>query len=921
MRALKTLFEKALLRNNGIARRLMIALILFSSAITTVITAVELYLDYQADIVDIREYIESIRKVNLPTMTESVWTLDPRQIQIQLDGLLHLGDVEYLGIVVNGTTKWSSGAIKSVRRIERNMPLVHTGHGVDTHLGELQIVASLDNVLDRLWSKLLLTLLSNGIKTILVTVFVLIIFQAMVGQHLEHIFWYLRRFGRNIAGADALRLDRPASGRWRPDALDHVISAINEMRGEIAHSHAELIDINQRLETTIQSTPLAIYTRDLHGLVTSWNPAAEKMFGWSAAEIIGQPLLSVPANKTNETENLRVRVLSGESIVQEEVKRQRRDGTLIDISTTLSPLRDSSGRIYGYVAIAADISERKKVEESLRLAASVYQVSSEAMMVTGADNRIIAINPAFTHMTGYGLEEVAGRYSDFLRAYPEDQTFFKAMWDELKDTGNWHGEVWGRRKNGEIYPTWITINAILNEDGSVFRWVAMFSDITKKKESEELIWSQANFDTLTGLPNRRMLHDRLAQELKKAHRSGLPMALLFLDLDRFKEINDTLGHDMGDLLLKDAALRIASCVRETDTVARLGGDEFTIILGELEDPDSVERVAQSILRKLSEPFLLGDEKAYVSVSIGITLYPEDATAVDTLLKNADQAMYAAKSQGRNRCSYFTPAMQEAAQTRMRLAVDLRTALANGQFMVYYQPIVELATGSIYKAEALIRWQHPQRGMVSPAEFIPIAEDTGMIVDIGDWVFREAARQAGHWRAFHHPEFQISVNKSPVQFHSGGASHAAWSDHLKALDLPGQSIVVEITEGLLLDANATIFDQLLAYRDVGIQVSLDDFGTGYSSLSYLKKFDIDYLKIDQSFVRNLAPNSDDMALCEAIIVMAHKLSIKVIAEGVETEEQRSLLAAAGCDYGQGYLFSRPLPPAQIEPLLSPRAGTA
>ncbi|TRZ65934.1 MAG: diguanylate cyclase, partial [Rhodocyclaceae bacterium] len=738
------------------------------------------------------------------------------------------------------------------------MPLVHTGHGVDTHLGELQIVASLDNVLDRLWSKLLLTLLSNGIKTILVTVFVLIIFQAMVGQHLEHIFWYLRRFGRNIAGADALRLDRPASGRWRPDALDHVISAINEMRGEIAHSHAELIDINQRLETTIQSTPLAIYTRDLHGLVTSWNPAAEKMFGWSAAEIIGQPLLSVPANKTNETENLRVRVLSGESIVQEEVKRQRRDGTLIDISTTLSPLRDSSGRIYGYVAIAADISERKKVEESLRLAASVYQVSSEAMMVTGADNRIIAINPAFTHMTGYGLEEVAGRYSDFLRAYPEDQTFFKAMWDELKDTGNWHGEVWGRRKNGEIYPTWITINAILNEDGSVFRWVAMFSDITKKKESEELIWSQANFDTLTGLPNRRMLHDRLAQELKKAHRSGLPMALLFLDLDRFKEINDTLGHDMGDLLLKDAALRIASCVRETDTVARLGGDEFTIILGELEDPDSVERVAQSILRKLSEPFLLGDEKAYVSVSIGITLYPEDATAVDTLLKNADQAMYAAKSQGRNRCSYFTPAMQEAAQTRMRLAVDLRTALANGQFMVYYQPIVELATGSIYKAEALIRWQHPQRGMVSPAEFIPIAEDTGMIVDIGDWVFREAARQAGHWRAFHHPEFQISVNKSPVQFHSGGASHAAWSDHLKALDLPGQSIVVEITEGLLLDANATIFDQLLAYRDVGIQVSLDDFGTGYSSLSYLKKFDIDYLKIDQSFVRNLAPNSDDMA---------------------------------------------------------------
>ena len=685
-------------------------------------------------------------------------------------------------------------------------------------------------------------------------------------------------------------------------------------------SLAELMDVIERLETTIQSTPLAIYTRDLRGIVTSWNPAAEKMFGWSAAEIIGKPLLTVPSDKARETDGLRERVLNGESIAQAEVRRQRRDGTLIDISTTLSPLRDSAGKIYGYVAIAADISERKRVEESLRLAASVYQVSSEAMMITGSDNRIIAINPAFTRMTGYTLEEVAGKYSDFLRAHPEDQTFFKNMWQELKNTGTWQGEVLGRRKNGEVYPTWMTINAIINDDGSVFSWVAMFSDITKKKESEELIWSQANFDALTGLPNRRMLHDRLEQELKKAHRSGLPMALLFLDLDRFKEVNDTLGHDVGDLLLKDAALRIASCVRESDTVARLGGDEFTVLLGELEDPGSVERVAQSILRKLSEPFLLGDEKAYVSASIGITLYPEDATAVDALLKNADQAMYAAKSQGRNRCSYFTPAMQEAAQTRMRLAVDLRTALANGEFMVYYQPIVELLTGSIHKAEALIRWQHPQRGLVSPAEFIPIAEDTGLIVDIGDWVFREAARQAGHWRAFHHPEFQISVNKSPVQFHTASSGHAAWSEHLQALGLPGQSIVVEITEGLLLDASSTIFEQLLAYRDAGIQVSLDDFGTGYSSLSYLKRFDIDYLKIDQSFVRNLTANSDDMALCEAIIVMAHKLSIKVIAEGVETEEQRGLLAAAGCDYAQGYLFSRPLPPAQIEPLLGAPAGT-
>jgi len=762
-------------------------------------------------------------------------------------------------------------------------------------------------------------LVSTGIKTLVVSACVLLIYEAILGRHLVHIAGHLRRIGRGLAGTGTLRLDRPASTGRRPDALDQVASAINEMHGEISRIHTEFVEANQRLETTFQTSPLAIYTRDLKGLVTSWNPAAEQMFGWSAAEIIGKTLLSVPTDKAAESDALRLRVLSGDSIVQAEVRRQRRDGTLFDISTTLSPLRDSAGAIYGYVAIAADISERKKVEESLRLAASVYQVSSEAMMVTGADNRIMAINPAFSRITGYSLDEVVGRYSDFLRAFPEDQTFFKTMWQELKDTGSWHGEVPGRRKSGEVYPTWMTINAVFNADGSVFRWVAMFSDITDKKLSEELIWNQANFDSLTGLPNRRMLNDRLDQELKKAQRAGLPMALLFLDLDRFKEINDTLGHDMGDVLLKEAAQRIASCVRQSDTVARLGGDEFTVILGALEDPGSVDRVTRDILRKLSEPFLLGDEAAYVSVSIGITFYPEDAASIETLLKNADQAMYAAKNQGRNCYSYFTPSMQEAAQTRMRLAADLRGALASDEFMVYYQPIVELATGSIHKAEALIRWQHPQRGMVSPAEFIPIAEDAGLIVDIGEWVFRQAANQVRRWRAAHHPEFQISVNKSPVQFHRGSGNHAAWYEYLQTLDLPGQSIVAEITEGLLLDPSPAIFNELLAYRDAGIQVSLDDFGTGYSSLSYLKRFDIDYLKIDQSFVRNLSPTSDDLALCEAIIVMAHKLSIKVIAEGVETEQQRDLLAAAGCDYAQGYLFSRPLPAAQVEPLLSSGAA--
>ncbi|MDO8414069.1 MAG: EAL domain-containing protein [Gallionellaceae bacterium] len=425
---------------------------------------------------------------------------------------------------------------------------------------------------------------------------------------------------------------------------------------------------------------------------------------------------------------------------------------------------------------------------------------------------------------------------------------------------------------------------------------------------------QANFDPLTLLPNRRLLRDRLAQEIKLANRNNLQLAVMFLDIDNFRDINDTLGHDMGDLLLKQVAQRLSGCVSEADTVARMGGDEFTILLGKVESPGSVERTAQDILHKFALPFQLGNEAAYISASIGITLYPTDSTDVDILLQNADQAMYAAKSQGRNRFSYFTAVMQEAAQRRMRLASDLRGALADHQLHVYYQPIVELATGHVYKAEALIHWQHPTRGLISPTDFIPLAEETGMIVDIGNWVFREAAQQAAQWRGSHHTDFQISVNLSPAQLHSDHHTPALWLDHLQKMGLPGQSIVVEITEGLLLDASVAVTDQLLDFRDAGIEVSLDDFGTGYSSLSYLKKFHIDYLKIDQSFLHNLAPGSDDMALCEAIIVMAHKLGLRVIAEGVENNEQRSLLAAAGCDYGQGHFFSKALPPEEFETLL-------
>jgi len=559
-------------------------------------------------------------------------------------------------------------------------------------------------------------------------------------------------------------------------------------------------------------------------------------------------------------------------------------------------------------------AKQLRIEDQLALASLAFLNSSEAMMVTEADGTIISVNPAFTEVTGYSQDEIIGKSSSVLGSGRHSQAFFAEMWRQLNETGRWQGEVLDKRKNGEIYAKRLIINTIFHPDGTPNRRVALFGDITQKKAAEELAWKYANFDVLTDLPNRRMFRDRLDLAIRKSHRSGLPMALLFIDLDRFKEVNDALGHDAGDALINQAAQRLRTCVRGSDTVARLGGDEFTVILGELDNPGSVDRVAHNILRKMSEPFVLEMESAFVSASIGITLYPNDATGPEELIKHADQAMYYAKQQGRNRYSYFTPTLQEAAQVRMRIANDLRSAIANNEFHLAYQPIVELATGHIHKAEALIRWQQPLHGAIGPAIFISVAEETGSIIEIGEWVFQQAATQLKQWQVAYHRDFQISINKSPAQFRADESECVSWPDRLRELGLEGHSIVVEITEGLLLDANDTINKRLLSFRDEGMQVAIDDFGTGYSSLAYLKKFDIDYLKIDQSFTRNLAPDSSDLALSEAIVAMAHKLGMKVIAEGVETEQQLSLLQQIGCDYGQGYLFSEPLPAKEFELLL-------
>lgn len=656
------------------------------------------------------------------------------------------------------------------------------------------------------------------------------------------------------------------------------------------------------------------------------NPAACDCLGYELGELLQMTMGQIcPVLPESEFRH-QISLLQAQALPRAalETVMRRKDGTDFLVGMRIHPAKNHGGehRIVATLRrqdayrcngklLPTDLAkglagkpEQMQLEEAVQLIALMDLYSSESMIVTDDYGVIVNVNRAFTAVTGYAAAEVIGKNARLLHSGRHDQAFYRAMWNDISTTGRWQGEIWNRRKNGELYLEWITINTLCNTEGEV-RHVGLFSDITRIKTSEALIWQQANFDMLTGLPNRHMFQSRLDLEIKKARQDQSSMAVLFVDIDNFQEVNDTLGHNLGDQLLVEAARRVRTCLSEADAVARISGDEFAVVVSDLSDAGSVETIVQQIMDAMSAVFQLGAEKSYVSVSIGISLYPEDAVNAENLLKNAGQAMYAAKSQGRNNFCYFTASMQQSAKNKRRLVNELREALEQEQFRLFYQPIVTLSNGALHKAEALIRWQHPSRGLISPAEFIPVAEEIGLITAIGDWVFREAATKAALWRSMYYAKFQISINVSPVQFRHFGANFEAWFQHLDQLELSGQSLVVEITEGLLLDVHASVTHQLLAFRDAGIRVSLDDFGTGYSALSYLKKFDIDYLKIDQSFVRDLSQDANDMALCEAIIVMAHKLGLKVIAEGIETEAQRRLLTGVGCDYGQGYLFSPPV----------------
>lgn len=568
-----------------------------------------------------------------------------------------------------------------------------------------------------------------------------------------------------------------------------------------------------------------------------------------------------------------------------------------------------------HVAFVRDITDRKKTEEELSRLAVVVKNTADAVIVTDAENRIIAVNRAFTEITGYTEEDALGQDPRILKSDKHEREFYQSMWSSLQTAGLWQGEIWDRRKNGEIFPAWSTISAVRDGDGGLMNYVSVFSDISTIKHSQEQLNYLAHHDALTGLPNRLLFKDRLEHALMRAEREGNHVAVLFLDLDRFKNINDSLGHPVGDVLLQEAAKRITQLVRKEDTVARLGGDEFIILIESLNEAQDAALLAEKVVKSFDIPFTLKEHHLHLSVSAGISLYPQDGTDTATLIRNADTAMYRAKEEGRNDYQFYTTALTTAVFERLTMETALRHALEREELVLYYQPQYFMQTGALIGAEALIRWQHPEMGLIFPPKFIPLAEESGLIEPIGKWVLHTACRQMQAWLDAGLCLKHMAVNVSGVQVQRGTFVKTI-CEVLKETGLDSRRLELEITESFIMqktDWAVGILDQI---KLLGVRMAIDDFGTGYSSLSYLNRLPVDKLKIDGSFVRDVPHDSNDAAIVRAIVALGQTLQLKVNAEGIETESQHAFLLSLGCDEGQGFFYSKPLPAERFEKLIRP-----
>ncbi len=698
------------------------------------------------------------------------------------------------------------------------------------------------------------------------------------------------------------------------DSVARLVGWLLHARAEQKARNAEVERHTSRLRQQVEildHVQESVIIMDLAGFITGWNKGAERLFGYTANETIGRHVLFLYADEDADDSSFDD-VFLEHGGREMEVRRKKKNGDVFWASLLLSVLRDQDGQPSGLIGYLSDITERRQAAEHMRLHTRIFDQSEEAIMITDANERIVSVNPAFCRITGYSEAEALGETPRKFRSGRHDAAFYTAMWDELKRSGHWQGEMWDRRKDGEIFPKWISIGSVRNPDGQITHYFSIFSDITDRKRAEGRIHHLAYYDALTGLPNRTLFHRLLDQALTEARRLSLHGAVLFIDLNRFKPINDTLGHGVGDHVLQEVANRFRATVRGADVVSRLGGDEFVVGLFDVAQRERAATVAQKLLAALDAPIVTDGMELKVSAAIGITTYPDDGFDTETLLRLADIAMYRAKETGPDAFVFYSQDMNQRAMDRLNLEAHLRRGIDRNELVLYYQPKVSIPSGCIVGAEALIRWMHPERGMVPPGEFIPVAEETGLIVQISAWVIEEACRQARRWKDAGFAPMRIAVNLSARDFSPGLPARV--TELLVRHGIGPEWLELEITESMLMNNTEKVIAMMDDIAALGVALSLDDFGTGYSSLSYLKRFPIDTLKIDRSFVINIPRDGSDCAIAGAIVSMAKQLKHMVIAEGVESTDQLTFLRGLGCDEIQGYLFSPPVPVAKFENFL-------